>query len=89
MIDLALKMLLNDRAKYIMPISGLTFASLLMIEQASIFGMIVLHKGMTPFFMPYYLPIITLAAILFICWLAASLGIRKIRNLEPAVVFRG
>ena len=33
--------------------------------------------------------LITLAAILFICWLAASLGIRKIRKLEPAVVFRG
>ncbi|HEV2665698.1 MAG TPA: ABC transporter permease [Blastocatellia bacterium] len=56
---------------------------------AALFGMIVLHKGMPPFFMPYHLPLLTLAAIMFICWLAASLGIRKIRNLEPAVVFRG
>ena len=39
--------------------------------------------------MPYYLRLITLAAILFICWLAASLGIRKIRNLEHVIVFRG
>ncbi len=37
MNDLALKMLLGDRAKYIMLISGLTFATLLMTEQAAIF----------------------------------------------------
>jgi putative ABC transport system permease protein len=56
---------------------------------ATLFGVIVLQKGMPPFFMPWQLPVITLGAILFICWLAASLGIRKIRQLEPAVVFRG
>lgn len=56
---------------------------------ATLFGMIVIKKGMPPFFMPWQLPVITLIAILFICWLAASLGIRKIRQLEPAVVFRG
>lgn len=56
---------------------------------ATLFGMIVLKKGMPPFFMPWQLPVITLAAILFICWLAATLGIRKIKSLEPAVVFRG
>ena len=56
---------------------------------ATLFGMIVIKKGMPPYFMPWQLPVITLIAILFICWLAASLGIRKIRSLEPAVVFRG
>ncbi|MCI0535360.1 MAG: ABC transporter permease [Verrucomicrobiales bacterium] len=56
---------------------------------ATLFGTVLLKKGMPPFFLPWQLPLITLAAILFICWLAASLGIRKIRNLEPAVVFRG
>jgi len=56
---------------------------------ATVFGIAVLQKGMPPFFMPWQLPLITLFAILLICWLAASLGIRKIRNLEPAVVFRG
>jgi putative ABC transport system permease protein len=56
---------------------------------ASLFGMIVLKKGMPPYFLPWQLPLITLGAILFICWLAASLGIRKIKSLEPAVVFRG
>lgn len=56
---------------------------------ATLFGTILLKKGMPPFFLPWPLPLITLAAILFICSLAASLGIRKIRSLEPAVVFRG
>jgi putative ABC transport system permease protein len=56
---------------------------------ASLFGMALLKKGMPPFFLPWQLPLITLGAILFICWLAASLGIRKIKSLEPAVVFRG
>ena len=37
MYTIALKMLLGDRAKYIMLISGLTFASLLMTQQASVF----------------------------------------------------
>ena len=56
---------------------------------ATLFGMALLKKGMPPFMMPWQLPLVTLAAILFICWLAASLGIRKIRQLEPAIVFRG
>lgn len=56
---------------------------------ATLFGLIVLKKGMPPFYLPWQLPLVTLAAILFICWLAASMGIRKIRSLEPAVVFRG
>lgn len=56
---------------------------------ATLFGTLLLRKGMPPFFLPWQLPLGTLIAILFICWLAASLGIRKIRSLEPAVVFRG
>lgn len=56
---------------------------------ASLFGLALLQKGMPPFFLPWPLPLMTLGAILFICWLAASLGIRKIRQLEPAIVFRG
>src|SRR5262252_7249107 len=47
MLDLALKMLLGDRAKYIMLISGLTFASLLMTEQAAIFCGIMQWTGST------------------------------------------
>jgi putative ABC transport system permease protein len=56
---------------------------------ATLFGLAVLKKGMPPFFLPWQLPLLTLGAILFICWLAASMGIRKIRSLEPAIVFRG
>jgi putative ABC transport system permease protein len=56
---------------------------------ATAFGAACIQKGMPPFFMPWQLPFISLVAILFICWLAASLGIRKIRSLEPAIVFRG
>jgi len=56
---------------------------------ATAFGAICLKRGMPPFYLPWQLPLISLGAILFICWLAASLGIRKIRSLEPAVVFRG
>src|SRR5262245_11601619 len=47
MLDLALKMLLGDRAKYVMLISGLTFASLLMTEQAAIFCGIMQWSGST------------------------------------------
>ncbi len=56
---------------------------------ATVFGWLVLKKGMPPFFLPWQLPLLTLGAILFICCLAATLGIRKIRALEPAIVFRG
>jgi hypothetical protein len=47
MHDLALKMLLGDRAKYIMLISGLSFVSLLMTQQASIFCGIMHWTGST------------------------------------------
>ena len=47
MHDLALKMLFGDRAKYIMLISGLTFAGLLMTQQASIFCGIMQWTGST------------------------------------------
>jgi len=47
MHDLALKMLLGDRAKYIMLVSGLAFASLLMTQQASIFCGIMQWTGST------------------------------------------
>jgi hypothetical protein len=39
--------------------------------------------------MPWPLPLGVLVVVLAICALAAALGIRKIRQLEPAIVFRG
>ncbi len=47
MPDLALKMLLGDRAKYLMLISGLSFAALLMTQQAAIFCGIMQWTGST------------------------------------------
>jgi putative ABC transport system permease protein len=52
-------------------------------------GAMFLRKGMPPFALPWQLPALTLVAILVICTFASLLGIRKIRKLEPAVVFRG
>jgi putative ABC transport system permease protein len=59
------------------------------VGASSLFGVIVLRNGMPPFALPWVLPVMTLAAILFICLLAAWMGIRKINKLEPAIVFRG
>ncbi|MCC6231179.1 MAG: FtsX-like permease family protein [Verrucomicrobiales bacterium] len=52
-------------------------------------GSLFLKKGMPPFSMPWFIPVGTLAAILVICAIAAAFGIRRIRQLEPAIVFRG
>lgn len=56
---------------------------------ATLIGTVLLHKEMPPFFMPWPLPLAVLAIVLWICTVAALLGIRKIRQLEPAIVFRG
>jgi len=53
------------------------------------FGLLVLDKGMPPFVLPWQLPVATLAVVLFICTVAALLGIRRIYKVEPAMVFRG
>ena len=48
-----------------------------------------IQMGQPPFALPYQLPLGSLAAVLFICTFASLLGIRQVRKLEPAVVFRG
>ena len=58
------------------------------IGLAALFGFAVMDKGMPPFALPYQLPLITLAMILFICCFAALMAILKVRKLEPAIVFR-
>lgn len=55
---------------------------------ASIFGFIALSKEQPPFYLPYQVLLLTLAMVLFICMFSALLGIRKIKKLEPAEVFR-
>ena len=54
-----------------------------------LFGLLVLKKGEPPFMLPYPVPLGALGVVIFICIFAALLGIRQIRKLEPAVVFRG
>jgi len=56
---------------------------------ATFFGTVILQRDTPPFFMPYPLPLAVLGIVLLICAFAALLGIRKIRQLEPAIVFRG
>lgn len=51
-------------------------------------GNAFLKKGMPPFSLPYEVPLLTFFVIMFICAFAAFLGIRKIRQLEAAIVFR-
>lgn len=59
------------------------------IGLTSIFGRISLTSQRLPFFMPYSILGVTLAAILAICIFAALLGIRKVQRLDAAEVFRG
>jgi putative ABC transport system permease protein len=54
-----------------------------------VIGNAFLKKNMPPFDLPYEVPLITFIVIMLICGFAALLGIRKVRKLEPAVVFRG
>lgn len=56
---------------------------------ASIFGFMTLKTGQPPFYLPYQVLLVTLCFVLFICIFSAWLGIRKIKKLEPAEVFRG
>lgn len=55
---------------------------------ASIFGFISLKTGQPPYYMPPIVPLLVLLAVLSICAMSAYLGIRRIRSLEPAEVFR-
>jgi len=56
---------------------------------SAVFGFISLKNLQPPFYMPYQILLFTLFSMLFICLVAALLGIRKISQLEPAEVFRG
>ncbi|MDB6066591.1 MAG: hypothetical protein JWR26_2799 [Pedosphaera sp.] len=55
----------------------------------ALFGLAVMRTGQPPFLLPYQLPLFTFLVVVFICMVAALLGIRKVYKLEPAVVFRG
>ena len=59
------------------------------IGLASMFGFGSLKSEQPPFYMSYHIPLITLCLIIFICSIAALIGIRRISKLEAAEVFRG
>lgn len=48
-----------------------------------------IQMGQPPFDLPYQLPLGSFAAVMLICAFASMLGVRQVRKLEPAVVFRG
>jgi putative ABC transport system permease protein len=54
----------------------------------TIFGYKVLKLEQPPFFMPWQVPVFTAIVITLICCFSASIGLRKIAKLEPAVVFK-
>jgi putative ABC transport system permease protein len=52
------------------------------------FAMGALEREEPPFYMSWHIPAAALAVILFICTLAALLGIWRVSRFEPAMVFR-
>jgi putative ABC transport system permease protein len=54
----------------------------------TLFGYRVLKLEQPPFFMPWQVPAFTAVIITLICCFSASIGLRKIAKLEPAVVFK-
>lgn len=56
---------------------------------AALFGFGTLKSEQPPFYMSPYIPIATFGLIIFICSIAALIGIRRISKLEAAEVFRG
>lgn len=55
---------------------------------AIIFGMIALTSKLLPFYLSWEVCLFTLFTIIAICYFAASLGIRKVRDFEASEVFR-
>jgi putative ABC transport system permease protein len=54
----------------------------------SLLGNGLLRLGKVPFLMLWQIPVISLAAVLFICVLSALLGIWRVARIEAALVFR-
>jgi putative ABC transport system permease protein len=54
----------------------------------SMFGIVAINNEEPPFYMSWHIPVVALGVILFICTLAALLGIWRVSRFEPAMVFR-
>jgi putative ABC transport system permease protein len=55
----------------------------------SIFAHLAVEKSNIPFFMPYQVLFIPFIAVFLICTFSALLGIKRVRKLDAAEVFRG
>jgi putative ABC transport system permease protein len=58
------------------------------VGAASAWGTLLTGRTQIAFRLPWQLLVISAAAVLLICLSSAALSIRKVMNLEPAVVFR-
>lgn len=56
---------------------------------ASIFGVIAIRAKQPPFYLPPIALLVTFLAIVIICSISAWIGIRRVKKLEAAEVFRG
>jgi putative ABC transport system permease protein len=52
------------------------------------FGSFAIQNEQPPFYMTWHIPVAVLGVILFICSLAALMGIWRVSRFEPAMVFR-
>jgi putative ABC transport system permease protein len=55
---------------------------------ASIFGYMTLEKQEPPFHTPWQLMLFALGVIITICVIASLIALRRLRQLDPAAVFR-
>ncbi|MEZ0388156.1 MAG: ABC transporter permease [Verrucomicrobium sp.] len=55
----------------------------------TMFALGAMKNEQPPFYMTWHIPVVALGVILFICSLAALLGIWRVSRFEPAMVFRG
>jgi len=53
------------------------------------FAMGAIKRSQPPFYMPWPVPFVAFGVIIFICMVAALLGIWRLSRFEPAMVFRG
>ncbi len=59
------------------------------LGMAAIFGFSILHLKKLPFALPWTISVGVFIFIILICLFSAYLGIRQVRKIDPAEVFRG
>lgn len=77
-----------SRATTFSPQARKMFGYGLGVGVASVWGTLLSGRTQIAFRLPWQLLVISAAAVVFICLTSAAFSIRKVMNLEPAVVFR-